>query len=89
MPGNGGIAASMTVPGSASGAQNTVVSVALKVGLTRKLQPPAHPHHLRQALTVRVGAFDFSVVALIAGIAAQPFPGEIRGDEIVDKVVYW
>jgi hypothetical protein len=79
----------MTVPGSASGAQNTVVSVALKVGLTRKLQPPAHPHHLRQALTVGVGAFDFSVVALIVGVAPQPFPRKIRGDEIVHKVVCW
>ncbi|NEJ25728.1 hypothetical protein GR247_37455 [Rhizobium leguminosarum] len=78
---------SITVLGSTSGAQNTAVSMALKVGSTGKSQPPALSDHVRQVLTVRVGVIDFSVVALIVGIAAQPFPCEVAGDKIVQVVV--
>ncbi|MFT6669248.1 MAG: hypothetical protein ACJAVZ_000701 [Afipia broomeae] len=82
-----GTAVTMTLPGSASGAQNTVVSVALRVGRTGKSQPPSQAHSLGHDLQAGGGPLGVSVIALIIAIAAQTFPGEVRGNEFVEEIV--
>lgn len=86
-PGIGGSAVRMTVLESASGAQKTVVSVALSVGATSKLQPPSSAHNVPVTLRVDCSAFDVGVVALVVGIAPQPFPCEVGSCETVDEIV--
>ena len=77
----------MTLPGSISGAQNTVVSVALRIGGTGKSQPPSQAHSLGDDLQVGGGPLGVSVIALIIAVAAQTFPGEVRGNELVEEIV--
>lgn len=77
----------MTVPGSASGAQNTAVSVAASDGSIGKAQPPATADHHREPIGISGWMHSFSIVSLITIIAPEPFPREIRCGQIVDVVV--
>lgn len=77
----------MTVPGSASGAQKTVVSVAASDGSIGKVQPPTLAHNHRQSIGITTWMHASSIVLLINVVAPEPFPGEIRRKEIVDVVI--
>jgi hypothetical protein len=77
----------MTVPGSTSGVQKTVAFVAASEGSIAKEQPPTRPDQRGEALGGRGGACAFSEVALVARVAPQPFPGEVRRNEIIKVIV--
>jgi hypothetical protein len=38
-------------------------------------------------LRIDYSAFDFSIVALVVGVAPQPFPREVGSYETVDEIV--
>src|SRR5579883_2697306 len=73
----------MTVPGSMSGAQNTVAAVASSVGSIAKAQPPAPLDDRGKALGGVGGSRAFSEIALIDGVAPQAFPGKVRRDQLI------
>src|SRR3546814_19186190 len=75
--GSAGAVASKIVPGSASGAQNTEVSVAAKSGRTGKSHTPAQPRQVRQMSRIARPPFDLGIIALVSSVAAQPLPGKI------------
>lgn len=77
----------ITVPGSMSGAQNTVAAVASSVGSIAKAEPPAPLDRRGKALGRVGGSRAFGKIALIDGVAPQAFPGKVRRDQVIQIVV--
>src|SRR5579885_492790 len=77
----------MTVPGSTSGAQNTLALVASSAGSIAKAEPPAPLDRRGKALGGVGGARAFSKVPLINGVAPQAFPPKVRRDQVIQVVV--
>jgi len=86
-PKTGGVAVRTTVPGSACGNQKIEVSAALRLGLTRIMQPPAVAGHLRQPPDISGMSLDLGIVALIVAIAAQALPSQLGSAETVDVMI--
>src|SRR3990167_189449 len=82
-----GAAVNSTVLVSSSGHQKTGISVALKEGRIRKLQPPASPDPARPFPQVERRPPGLGIIALIVAVAPQPFPAKIVRCEIVEIVV--
>jgi len=77
----------MTVPGSTSGLQKTVALVAASDGSIAKDQPPTRPDQRGEALGGSGGSIAFSEISLVARVAPQPFPGQVRCNEVIKVVV--
>src|SRR5581483_4829025 len=77
----------ITVPGSMSGAQNTVAAVASSAGSIAKAEPPAPLDRRGKAPGGVGGARAFGKIALIDGVAPQAFPGKVRRDQVIQIVV--